>query len=459
MATAYTAGETLTAGQVVRLDTSADNTVELITATTDKVIGIVSANTTSAATAIIDTNGSVSITVTGSVTRGDYLEPSATTGSAQSASTTRTTGTFAIASTGDSGGSVTAELLTDGIDSVAVASHVHAASVITNTPAGDIAATDVQAAIDELDTEKSGTAHVHAASAITNTPAGDIAATDVQAAIDELDTEKSATGHAHAGADITSGVVARARGALAVDSSGWTDGLARYTATAANITDLSGLNTALGSTIQEFVRLDAVATVFNGTASSGNFDATINGAPAGQVVTYTIVSNEDYLTLFEGRDGRTWIQNETRTQAREVSAIDTTANTLTIVGDISTWANTDQIRSFGTDIWFPDATQDESFVSVSNIVPSTAVAINLSCQVKDSNVTGSNLGMILHGPTDAEDASVIAMRPFAQVTNIAATNEAMVPLDSSQRFRVTWNSSGAATMQYVCFANGYWVGG
>lgn len=36
-----------------------------------------------------------------------------------------------------------------------------------------------------------------AAADVTNTPAGDIAATDVQAAINELDTEKSATGHTH----------------------------------------------------------------------------------------------------------------------------------------------------------------------------------------------------------------------------------------------------------------------
>lgn len=70
--------------------------------------------------------------------------------------------------------------------------HVHAAGVITVTPTGNIASTDVQAALAELDTEKSGTGHTHAASAITNTPAGNVAATTVQAAIDELDAEKLA---------------------------------------------------------------------------------------------------------------------------------------------------------------------------------------------------------------------------------------------------------------------------
>lgn len=78
---------------------------------------------------------------------------------------------------------------------------VHGAGVISNTPAGTIAATTVQAAINELDSDVSGltadlaahladTTDAHAASAITNTPAGNIAATTVQAAINELDTEK-----------------------------------------------------------------------------------------------------------------------------------------------------------------------------------------------------------------------------------------------------------------------------
>lgn len=65
------------------------------------------------------------------------------------------------------------------------------AADVVNVPAGSIAAVDVQAALNELDTEKSSTAHVHAASAITNVAAGGIAATDVQAAIDELDSEKA----------------------------------------------------------------------------------------------------------------------------------------------------------------------------------------------------------------------------------------------------------------------------
>lgn len=82
------------------------------------------------------------------------------------------------------------------------ATDAHAASAITNTPAGNLAATEVQAALNELQTDVDTratsaalTAHIsdatdaHAASAITNTPSGNLAATEVQAALNELQTD------------------------------------------------------------------------------------------------------------------------------------------------------------------------------------------------------------------------------------------------------------------------------
>lgn len=61
----------------------------------------------------------------------------------------------AIKTVDGAGSGLDADLL-DGSSSAAfaAASHVHDASAITNTPAGNIAATNVQAAINELDTEK-----------------------------------------------------------------------------------------------------------------------------------------------------------------------------------------------------------------------------------------------------------------------------------------------------------------
>jgi hypothetical protein len=97
--------------------------------------------------------------------------------------------------------------LRDVVDAhVADAADAHAASAITNTPAGGIAATTVQAAINELDTEKATaaalTAHTgdtsdaHDASAISFAPAGDLGSTDVQGALEELDTFKAPLSYA-----------------------------------------------------------------------------------------------------------------------------------------------------------------------------------------------------------------------------------------------------------------------
>lgn len=144
---------------------------------------------------------------------------------------------------------VTAKTLSDVEAEPIAAAHIadagdaHDASAISSVAAGNLAATDVQAALDELDSEKAAVAepiaaaHIsdvsaahaasavsadsttlvgvgtdvqavleeldngiadhladatdaHAGTAITNTPAGSIAAITVQAAINELDTEK-----------------------------------------------------------------------------------------------------------------------------------------------------------------------------------------------------------------------------------------------------------------------------
>jgi hypothetical protein len=79
-------------------------------------------------------------------------------------------------------------------------SAAHAASAVSNTPSGNLAATDVQAALNELqgDVDNNGSAisnHIsdttdaHDASAISNVPAGNLVATDVQGALNELQTD------------------------------------------------------------------------------------------------------------------------------------------------------------------------------------------------------------------------------------------------------------------------------
>ncbi len=81
-------------------------------------------------------------------------------------------------------------------------SDAHAGTAITNTPSGNLAATTVQAALNELQTDVDSratatsvsdhladTTDAHAASAITNTATGNLAATTVQAALNELQSD------------------------------------------------------------------------------------------------------------------------------------------------------------------------------------------------------------------------------------------------------------------------------
>lgn len=82
------------------------------------------------------------------------------------------------------------------------ATDAHAASAITNTPSGNLAATEIQAAVNELQTDidtralasgltdhTSDATDAHAASAITNTPSGNLAAITAQTALNELQTD------------------------------------------------------------------------------------------------------------------------------------------------------------------------------------------------------------------------------------------------------------------------------
>lgn len=67
----------------------------------------------------------------------------------------------------------------------------HAASAISVTPAGSLAATDVQEALEELDSEKAPSGHAHTAGSISVTPTPDVDSTNVQSALAELGAEKA----------------------------------------------------------------------------------------------------------------------------------------------------------------------------------------------------------------------------------------------------------------------------
>lgn len=96
---------------------------------------------------------------------------------------------------------VAAGVTIDGVDISEIendiASHIlaisgaHAASAITNTPSGNLVATNVQSALDELqgDVDSRVKSSDLIAANIPNTPSGNVVATNVQAAINELQTD------------------------------------------------------------------------------------------------------------------------------------------------------------------------------------------------------------------------------------------------------------------------------
>jgi hypothetical protein len=150
------------------------------------------------------------------------------------------------------------------------ASNAHSASAISCSATGDVVATNVQAAIAELASEKATTtaltahtgasAGAHAATAISFTPAGTIVANTVQAALQELDSEKSATSHTHAG------VYQPADAQL--------DTLAAITAQQA--TDLASISTFIGTLMNDADAATARATL--GAAASADLTAHLNDA-------------------------------------------------------------------------------------------------------------------------------------------------------------------------------------
>ncbi len=120
-------------------------------------------------------------------------------------------------------------------DHISDSSSAHAASAIANTPSGNLAATDVQSALNEIQsdidtraTSSSVSDHIsdsssaHAASAISNTPSGNLAATDVQGALNELQSsiDTALTNPMTTGGDVIYGGASGVATRLANGSSG-----------------------------------------------------------------------------------------------------------------------------------------------------------------------------------------------------------------------------------------------
>ena len=210
-----------------------------------------------------------------------------------------------------------AELQSDAeADAQALADHIadavdaHAGTAITNTPAGSIVATTVQAAINELDGDI--TAHLgdavdaHDASAISFSPVGTIAATDAQTAIAEVATDAAtALSNHEAAADPHPGYLTPAEGNAAyqpldADLTSWAGvtraaGFDTFTATptSANLKTLVTDETGSGALV--FADTPTLIAPLLGTPTSGNLAnctfPTLNQNTTGSAAKWTTARN------------------------------------------------------------------------------------------------------------------------------------------------------------------------
>lgn len=144
----------------------------------------------------------------------------------------------------------------------AAAAHTHAAADVTDFAT----AADARVAVHTGDTTDA-----HAASAITNTPAGNIAATTVQGAIDELDSEKAAASHTHALSDITGDGTMAAQDANNVSISG---------GSVTGITDIAVADGGTGRSSHT-----AYAVLCGGTTTTAAQQSIASVGTSGQVLT------------------------------------------------------------------------------------------------------------------------------------------------------------------------------
>lgn len=177
----------------------------------------------------------------------------------------------------------------------------HDASAISNVASGNLAATDVQGALNELqtdiDTRATQTAltdHIsdatdaHAASAITNTPSGNLAATTVQGALNELQTDidtrvtgpASATDNAVARFDLTTGKLIQ-NSAVTISDAG-------------SVAGVNGLSAGGNINLTGPVSLDNI------TSFAQNVDTTTTGSNAtvpSSGYSYTKLTNSSLVSI------------------------------------------------------------------------------------------------------------------------------------------------------------------
>lgn len=279
-----------------------------------------------------------------------------------------------------------------------------------NAPAGGSTG-DAYAASHEAD------ATAHPASSIVNTPAGNIAATTVQGAINELDSEKAATGHNHSGVYEPTGAVA----------------------THAALTQAHGISVFGATLVDDADAATARATLGLGTAATA---ATGDFAPAAQGVTngnsHDHSGGDGATIAYSSLSGTPTITAAAQTVLDDA----TVAAMVDTLGGATSTGTGGLVRATSPTLTTPalgtpasGTLTNCSGLPASGLVASTSVAIGVGSielgHASDTTLTrsaagvaaveGVPLGRVIASGTAALGTSAIASGASATVVTVAAT--------------------------------------
>lgn len=202
-------------------------------------------------------------------------------------------------------------------------------------------------------------------------------------------------------------------------------------------TDLSLIN---------YVALAAVPIIWRmTTVSSSARTATVDSVSSTTITLTTAVSDEFFDNTYMGGNSYASIYNTTRSQLAWVSAAPTTTTlTVTVAGDISTWANGDSVRTAFN-------VGDKPRIDVSPIVAAGASAILLHIRVLDSGTIANDKGEFVY-PSGSSTPAIVGQVQISSINNYA---DAVVPLDGDLRFDVQDVATAANTLSVLISVPGY----
>jgi hypothetical protein len=218
----------------------------------------------------------------------------------------------------------------------------------------------------------------------------------------------------------------------------------------ANTSGASGTCEALLLTGTRFVPVSTALNLYSSsTAHSGSdFVATINGAPAGAVVTYNAPSsgNENFLEPNASCLTQMRLYNSTRSNYAKIASVNLGTNAITVssAGDIATWQSGDTItiRSQTNTGTIGAAYYVDIEIDDFTVIPELTRAIFIGQTLRDTAGAGMRFATMPWQTYDAANEANLR----CQVANIPIESDGRVVTIVQRRFTLACNASGSGTI-------------